>query len=668
MGESTSDFKLQLPGGLRVNGVDVIVKHWHLTPDILKTRLGNGDDKIRVMSVAKIAKQKDDEAVKRTLREGQKHAVIGYLKQAPTTKIGGNGRAYCSFTLWDLRDTELRFFFYDDENVAAAVKLAARTLYAILSPRLKPSSPSFDTRALDVTCVGDVMPIGALDGVAACRGTSKDGRQCKLMVHIPSIGEYCKHHVGQASSASRLSSRKSSFSASSVSSTSAFCSADDRRSTGLSCAVKGLARPQDSKASARAAAARLLQGGSTRTGTHAGAAGTASLAAAMDINAAAGRLIGARRGDSGTPATQTLRPATPSPTCPPSTGIAGLSELRRKVDDARARPSSFPPLTSAMPVPSRPAEGAPSFGAGVKSANSSSSFPSRSSSFPSRPLSLTASIPAAASLSSTPRASDRPASAGAQSATSISKLPAGTARPAASGAVIQPASSGGPQRPAVPTTAAIAGAAALSQMSRPVRTAYERLHFLLQSQDSEDFIPAARAVLEVFAAPGVPLSLEEIQVTGIIKLCMKLFTHRDESVALAALRVYRRVKRILAIPKFTTAAQAAAAVPESSPPVGGGEAPLSQAPQAKRPKRTRGDPYGTGGLRSTSAGAKVALLKSIVANSTGTTLDKVIEQEDRKAEQERIQALERLDATEEYKQTITSSLIDALYCETVSQN
>ncbi|CDJ51280.1 hypothetical protein, conserved [Eimeria brunetti] len=101
------------------------------------------------------------------------------------------------WVLWDTKETNLLLTFRGEALWTSLRKKGVKRgdLIAVLNPCLLAKTDGGDSRAAAVEDEDQILQLGIVKGIVRCSAMTRRQTQCRQMVHLPSMGEYCRFHV-----------------------------------------------------------------------------------------------------------------------------------------------------------------------------------------------------------------------------------------------------------------------------------------------------------------------------------------------------------------------------------------------------------------------------------------------------------------------------------------
>lgn len=137
-----------------------------------------------------------DTEIKRKI-ENEEIIILCTVVNIPYQARKINNEKFIFWDISDLKGTQSRLFLTGD--VCESVENEKEgSVIALVNPTLKEKDPQYyNSTMLEISTVEQLKVLGITDGLASCKGKTRKGTNCKMMLYTPVDGFYCKYHVKQ---------------------------------------------------------------------------------------------------------------------------------------------------------------------------------------------------------------------------------------------------------------------------------------------------------------------------------------------------------------------------------------------------------------------------------------------------------------------------------------
>ncbi|XP_026189751.1 uncharacterized protein LOC34620348 [Cyclospora cayetanensis] len=177
-----------------LDGKQLDIEKWALPFEEVACRFERPD--LKVISLQKTCNCATQGAFN-ALKGAVPHAAVLGVVSSLCDPRGAASEMKWWWVLWDVKETNLFLSFRGEELWSCLRKKGIKRgdLVALLNPSLLPKSNGADSRAATVEDEDQILLIGSVKGIVRCGAMTRKQAQCRQMVHVPSMGEYCRFHV-----------------------------------------------------------------------------------------------------------------------------------------------------------------------------------------------------------------------------------------------------------------------------------------------------------------------------------------------------------------------------------------------------------------------------------------------------------------------------------------
>ncbi|KAI9352544.1 hypothetical protein DFJ73DRAFT_349450 [Zopfochytrium polystomum] len=119
--------------------------------------------------------------------------TVGVLASKSLPKISSNAKKYCVMKLCDLQGNAVNMLLFGD-SFERHWKETVGGVYAILNPRVMPSSEKYGIVGIELDDPDKLLKLGTSLDFARCKATTRDNKDCPFVIDRRS-GEFCPTHA-----------------------------------------------------------------------------------------------------------------------------------------------------------------------------------------------------------------------------------------------------------------------------------------------------------------------------------------------------------------------------------------------------------------------------------------------------------------------------------------
>lgn len=176
---------------IRANDVDLNIKEWKLSVDEC---LSFFRDKT-IMHLSDYIEKYDNEI--KNKREKDNIVITCTVVNVPYQARKINDEKFVFWDVSDLKETQSRLYL-SGEACEEHEHEKEGVVIALINPFIKDKDPQYyDSRMMEISKKEEIKILGLIDGLDKCKGTTRKGHPCKMVVYIPLQGNYCKYHLKQ---------------------------------------------------------------------------------------------------------------------------------------------------------------------------------------------------------------------------------------------------------------------------------------------------------------------------------------------------------------------------------------------------------------------------------------------------------------------------------------
>lgn len=176
---------------IRANDVDLNIKEWKMSVDEC---LSFFRDKT-IMPLSDYIEKYDNEI--KNKREKENIVIMCTVVNVPYQSRKINDEKFIFWDVSDLKETQSRLYL-SGEACEEHEHEKEGVVIALINPFIKDKDPQYyDSRMMEISTKEEIKILGHIDGLDKCKGTTRKGHPCKMVVYIPLQGNYCKYHLKQ---------------------------------------------------------------------------------------------------------------------------------------------------------------------------------------------------------------------------------------------------------------------------------------------------------------------------------------------------------------------------------------------------------------------------------------------------------------------------------------
>lgn len=173
------------------NGVDLNIKEWKMSVDEC---LSFFKDKT-IMHLSDYIEKYDNEI--KNKREKDNIVITCTVVNVPYQARQINNEKFVFWDVSDLKETQCRLYL-SGEACEKHEHEKEGVVIALINPFIKDKDPQYyDSRMMEISKKEEIRILGQIDGLDKCKGKTRKGLPCKMVVYIPLQGNYCKYHLKQ---------------------------------------------------------------------------------------------------------------------------------------------------------------------------------------------------------------------------------------------------------------------------------------------------------------------------------------------------------------------------------------------------------------------------------------------------------------------------------------